>query len=243
MFQNINYNNNYGINKKNILLSVPRCGNHIIRTFIEYFTNKPTHGLLGLDEQDLPIYKRSSLNIDITEPTDYIYYKQHDLILNEPHFVSDINEVNELIFLTRNPIEIFLKEETTLTELDNLIPYKKLYKEVYFDNIDFYEKFEGKKLLLYYEDIIQCQEETIRQLYFFLNIHNPDKLSFVLNNLSLFYEETLKLSINTNGGKSKSISYYSELYNHHEIYQKNNNYIIAKIKEQPYYQKILQRYL
>ena len=54
---------------------------------------------------------------------------------------------------------------------------------------------------------------------------------------------SLKLSINTNGGKSKSISYYSELYTHHEIYQKNNDYIITKIKEQPYYQKILQRYM
>ena len=80
-------------------------------------------------------------------------------------------------------------------------------------------------------------------MYSFLKIHNHDKLIIALNNLSLFYEETLKLSININGGQSKSISYYSELYTHREIYQKNNDYIITKIKEQPYYQKILQRYM
>ena len=234
-------NENNNIKKKNLLLSIPRSGNHIIRTLIEYFTELPTAGLIGV-ENDGPIYTRSKINFEIKNKNKFIYYKQHDLILNEKHYVNTDDEVNELIFLIRNPLEIFIREDNFNNNNKEVIPYKSQFKEVYFNNIDFYEKFEGKKLLLYYEDIIQDKKEIINKVYHFLGINNQEKLNNVLDNINTIYEETLRLSSTTNGAISSDINYYSKKFKDTIYYKNNKSYINEKISINNYYKTILSRY-
>ncbi len=228
--------------KKNLILSIPRSGNHIIRTLIEYFTELPTAGLIGV-ENDGPIYTRTKLELKIKNKNKFIYYKQHDFILNEEHYVNKHDEINELIFLIRNPLEIFIREDNFNNNNKEVIPYKNQFKEVYFNNIDFYEKFEGNKLLLYYEDIIQDKKETINKVYHFLGINNQEKLNNVLDNINTIYEETLRLSSSTNGAISSDINYYSKKFKDTIYYKNNKSYINEKISTNSYYKTILSRYL
>lgn len=229
-------------NKKNLLLSIPRAGNHIIRTFIELFTQYPSAGLKDLINIDDPIHTRSIMNFDIIDPNYFIYYKQHDVILPEPHYVLKHEEVNELIFITRNPLEIFIREDTYKSIQYKEISYKQQFKEVYFSNLDFYHQFQGKKLLLYYEDIIEKKEETIKKIYNFLNINQKEKLELVLKYKNLIYDETLRLSKTTNGGISKGNQYFSNNYKNSSFYKDNIKYIQNKINEKKYYQNLLERY-
>lgn len=228
--------------KKNLILSTPRSGNHIIRTLIEYFTQLPTAGLIDV-ENDGPIYTRSKLDFKIKNKNQFIYYKQHDLILNEKHYVTKYDEINELIFLIRNPLEKFIREDNYNNDSKELIDYKKQFKEVYFNNIDFYQNFQGKKLLLYYEDIIENKKDTINKVYNFLNIKDQDKLDYVINNITTIYEETLKLSKSTNGGISSDVNYYSNKFKDTIYYNNNKSYINEKISTNSYYKNILSRYL
>ena len=228
--------------KKNLLLSIPRTGNHIIRTLIELFTQYPTAGLMGLDKIDCPIYLRSNINFDIIDPYQFIYYKQHDVILPEPHYVLHPEEVNDLIFITRNPIEIFIREDIDKSTQYNEISYKQYFRDVYFSNLDFYHQFQGRKLFLYYEDIIEKKDETIKKVYDFLNVKQEKKLELIVKNKHLIYDETLRLSKITNGGISKGIHYFSENYKNSSFYKDNMNYIANKIKEKKYYQDYLDKY-
>jgi hypothetical protein len=228
--------------KKNLLLSIPRTGNHIIRTLIELFTQYPTAGLMGLDEIDCPIYLRSNMNFDIIDPNQFSYYKQHDVILPEPHYVLKPEEVNELIFITRHPLEIFIREDTYKSIKYKEISYKQQFKEVYFSNLDFYHQFQGRKLFLYYEDIIEKKDETIKKVYDFLNIKQEKKLELVLKYKNFIYDETLKLSKTTNGGISKGSHYFAENYKNSSFYKDNMNYIVNKMKDKKYYQDYLDRY-
>lgn len=233
---------NNNLTKKNLILSIPRSGNHIIRTLIEYLTQFPTAGLIGV-ENDGPIYTRSNITFEIKNKNKFIYYKQHDVMLNEKHYITKHDEVNELIFLIRNPIEIFIREDNYNNENKEVIPYKNQYKEVYFSNIDFYQKFEGTKLLLYYEDIIQHKKETIITLYNFLKVNNQERLNNVLNNINTIYEETLRLSNTTNGAISSDVNYYSNKYKDTIYYSNNKSFINEKISTNSYYKTILNKYL
>jgi hypothetical protein len=253
---------NEELSKKNLILSIPRAGNHIIRTFIEYFTQYPTAGLIDVDN-DQPIYTRSKINFDIKNKDEFIYYKQHDVMLNEKHYVTQYSELNNLIFIIRDPLEIFIREDNFNNDNKHLIPYKQQFKDVFFNNIDFYEKFNGKKILLYYEDIIQNKNETIIKLYDFLNINNKERLEKILNSIDIIYEETLRLSKSTNGAistgtgtstgtdtstctgtdTSTDINYYSNKFKDTESYQQNKDYTNQKINENEYYKSILNRYL
>lgn len=233
---------NDNLKKKNLILSSPRSGNHIIRTLIEYFTQLPTAGLIDV-ENDGPIYTRSKLDFNIKNKNQFIYYKQHDIILNEKHYITKHDEINELIFLIRNPLEIFIREDNFNNENKEVIPYKNQFKEVYFNNINFYKKFEGKKLLLYYEDIIQHKKETIITIYNFLKINNKERLNNILNNINIIYEETLRLSNTTNGAISSDVNYYSNKFKDTIYYKNNKSYINEKISTNNYYKTILNRYL
>ena len=235
---------NEELSKKNLILSIPRAGNHIIRTFIEYFTQYPTAGLIDVDN-DQPIYTRSKINFDIKNKDEFIYYKQHDVMLNEKHYITQYSELNDLIFIIRDPLEIFIREDNFNNDNKHLIPYKQQFKDVFFNNIDFYEKFNGKKILLYYEDIIQNKNETIIKLYDFLNINNKERLEKILNSIDIIYEETLRLSKSTNGAISTDtdINYYSNKFKDTESYQQNKDYTNQKINENEYYKSILSKYI
>lgn len=239
LYDTLNIHNSQ--NKKNLILSNPRSGNHIIRTFIELLTELPTAGLKNV-EVDKPIYQRIDFEMNIKNKNEYIYYKQHDLKLQEePHYVTKSEEVNNLIFLLRNPIEIFLREDNINNEKNYVIPYKKSFREVYFDNLDFYHNHNGKKLLLYYEDIIKNPIQTIITLYRFLDINNEKNLSYSIENMSTILQKTKEVIKDTGGGHSSDLNHYSKQYK--ETLTENTKFIKEKLSLNSYYNTYLKRYI
>jgi hypothetical protein len=206
-----------------VLLSYPRSGNHLVRFFIELLTETPTNGCSG-NNKDIPIYlnkfpKEIPFNINKLHKyeNNNIYQKYH----TPPEYIPNI-----LIFIVRNPNEVLLRNSD----------YKMNIKwfDNYFSCIDYYNNFLGKKLLLFYEDIITDKITFIKTLYEFLNIKYENKKNYVLENIDELYKLS---SLGTNrawgGINSNHVNYY---YNKIPITIKENfdNYITNKLKTNKY---------
>uniref|UniRef100_A0A6C0FD38 Sulfotransferase domain-containing protein n=1 Tax=viral metagenome TaxID=1070528 RepID=A0A6C0FD38_9ZZZZ len=172
---------------ENILLSYPRSGNHLVRFFIELLSEKPTFGC-KLSPQDIEIYKNKfseniPFNISNSENKGGCYFKFHGHEDN----IENI-KINNLILIIRNPKEVLLRHNNFSMNIKNF--------DMYFKDIDIYDNHKGKKLLLYYEDILTDKVTFINTLYDFLEINNTDKKAYTIENINKLFN----LSLNPNKG-------------------------------------------
>lgn len=158
----------------NYLLSYPRSGNTWLRYMVEYFTGKPTIGYTvveagSFDKQPL-IHKDS---------TDYILTKRHEW--DDNWTTSD-----KVILIIRNYKEAIIRHECQYTkptieifEADLMCNNKR---GDYISPIYYFNKFQGHKLIVYYEDII-LNPKAINHVLSFLNFTVTD------DKINAFYNE------------------------------------------------------
>jgi hypothetical protein len=215
---------------KNILLSYPRSGNHLTRFMIELLTEIPTLGC-HTNKNDIPIYKNTfpnkipfNINLDIKDiDTTNSYHKYHNPVNN-----YDINNLENLIFIIRNPKEVLLRHTH--------YQIKNSSFDFYFNCIDFYLNFSGKKILFFYEDIVTNKVDFIKNLYDFLDIKIPSKLEYVLNNIDFLFEESKKGKKRDWGGvNSDSINFYYDNSNLTiDVKEIFDNYLKNKLMDDKY---------
>lgn len=168
-----------------VLMSYPRSGNHLVRFFIELLSEQPTFGCMT-NKEDISIYKNSfaeeiPFNISVYNKSQ-CYYKFHNI----PKYSTD-----KLIFIIRNPREVLIRQNGSVqVKLSGFANYN-----TYFDTLDYYLNSKCDKLLLFYEDIITNKTGFIQQLYDFLELDNPEKLAYVLENIEKLYD------LSASGGK------------------------------------------
>lgn len=176
--------------KNNYIISFPSSGNHLTRFFIELLSERPTAGTSNM--LDIELYRNIysepiPFNIP-TGSTNYIYYKDHSPI----HY----NKLDRLIFIVRNPKEILVK--------NSLYEYNVKYFNSYFKLIDFYNKYDGPKILFYYEDILSNKTTFIKNLYAFINVDNLNKLEYCLQNVNKLFDLSLHGTNRAWGGNNSS---------------------------------------
>jgi hypothetical protein len=169
------------------LLSYPRSGNHLVRFFIELLCETPTIGVEG-SEEDIPLYQNTytiDISFNISRDTKYeieqCYQKFHKPI---PSPAKD----DTLIFLLRSPRECLIRQNGFATWNENRNWYSY---NAYFELIDSYLAFPGKKCVLFYEDIITNRASFIMQLYDYLELQNQSKLNYVLQNLDGLFVQSI----------------------------------------------------
>lgn len=95
-----------------LILSYPRSGNHILRTFFEYFTCQPTLGC-PCSPNDTPIYTRkpnaTRKLIDILDHTP-IAVKSHTSLDIWRHQKNA--KIDEVVLITRDPVECISSHAT-----------------------------------------------------------------------------------------------------------------------------------
>ena len=209
---------------ENILLSYPRSGNHLVRFFIELLSEIPTYGCKG-HVRDIEIYKNvfpEKVPFNISKHFDKkdCYFKYH--ITPSQNIRS-----NKLILIIRNPNEVLLRHRNYKLNI-------KSY-ETYFKNIDYYNNHKGKKLLLYYEDIITNKTNFINTLYEFLDINKLEKKNYVLLHIDKLYELSSKGKNRAWGGiKSNNNTdfYYKNIPD--SIKNQFDNYLNDKLEKYPF---------
>lgn len=170
---------------KNVLLSYPRSGNHWVRFIIEWFSSRPTK---GMGPADPPIHKNL--------PNDGVlkHVKGNNFIIHKNHYIPK-GKMDKLILILRNPKECIYRHTKDL-QINKIDSYMSLIK--------FYENYSGKKLLVYYEDLILEPKNVITKITNFLEIYDEEKINNFIENYDLFFKESVNIYDNAN--KNKIIS-------------------------------------
>lgn len=210
---------------KNYLLSYPRSGNTWLRYCVETLSGENTIGYENSNHFErgvLEKYRKSK------KP---ILYKRH-----ETEGV-DNSENNRIILIVRNYKEVIVrhngKVKSIMQDYDtkNRISYLKLLR--------FYDSFIGNKLIIYYEDLIEDLENTLKDVFSFLEI---DIEKSKMENFFLNIEEHKSKSLKIYGEsqtKGKSTIHHSKKLSEDE---KNewDNFLIENEKD--IFSKYLERY-
>jgi len=179
------------------------------------------------NKNDLPIYlghTASDIPFNITKVSDYnidnLYLKYH-AAPKEPS--------NELIFIIRNPKEVLLRHLNYKIVMDGWDGY-----ESYFNSIEFYNNFNGKKILFYYEDIVTNKVEFIKSLALFLGNIKDEKKDYVIKNIDYLYKSAKNVGHKWGGINSNSIDYYYKRISDINFKKEFDSYIESKMNDTKY---------
>lgn len=180
--------------EKPLLASYPRSGTNWIRYIIEYISGSPTPGQIR-------------------------YLNGSDFMIDRAHQAYPVmNKYNEVILIIRDYRECLLRHNTKLwTETENVYSFLendsvKHPANWYIKNIQAFEKFTGRKLLLYYEDLISNSEEAVRELSRFLEMNRDRTKEFVA---TIETRSTESVGAYMSGGhKSNTSSNLSDFHYH-----------------------------
>lgn len=148
-----------------LLLSYPRSGNTWIRYCIEFLTKQPTY---GYSNDSSATFDRNPIGNFVDIGVDF---KLSTVCIKRHHATNVL--ADKLIFILRNYKEVILRHRLNNVEdisLD-LLKTSCISEDMshnYIQLIEFYDKFEGDKLLIYYEDIISDIREIARSILLFL---------------------------------------------------------------------------
>ena len=180
--------------KRNLLLSYPRSGNTWLRYCVEVLTNKPTFA--GINREAGIFDKAPVLSLIgkmDKNANDYILIKRHHFKPENESF-----DVDKVVFIIRNYKECIIRH----AELEINPNINTLKSEIsgQIDTVDYlglikaFDKFNGKKLLLYYEDLIINPKKTLEDLLIFLEIENfENKLNKFIYNLENHKNNSIKI--------------------------------------------------
>lgn len=194
---------------KNVLISYPKSGSNWIRYTIEFLTQKPTQGTVKR-----LIDGHSDIN---------------NIVLRRTHKKIKVNDNDCIIFLIRNPIELYLRKSVT----NNNFEWDELY-----GLYDFFETNKSKNnvRLLYYEDLIKnfsVLSKLINNFYELDLVNNIDEFN---DNIEYHRQNSLMIG-NPYFSDSKDENYYKNNVKH------DKQKIINKIKELGFDKmEILKRY-
>lgn len=173
-------------NMTNMLLSFPRSGNSWFRYCIELLTGKPTVGYYtsrhGLDR---PIYQMvDTLDVDVKEMP--IITKRHGHVEGD----FDITNKQHVIMLIRNPIECLIRHSRGKNTENFLSLLNK--------NLDFYNRFDGKKIIGYYEDMLKDPRKFFTEMLEFLEMDDR-KLDCLMDQYEMHRGKSLQVYSKTQG--------------------------------------------
>ena len=154
------HSNSYSRNRTfdhNSLWSYTRSGNHWLRFIAEYLTSCPTSGDVG-NTKDTPIY----LNTFPGEKHPLSHVNPKDpFVLYKSHWSYKITSRSAIVLIIRDYHEAISRSVNVKEFVGRTF--------MYLDLIASYDRFDGNKMVIYYEDLLTCPEREISRIRYFLN--------------------------------------------------------------------------
>lgn len=123
--------------------------------------------------------------------------------------LSHFNHFNKILFVVRNFRDVFTKDTNfVIHENTNYVNYLDADFTKYINLLDDYENCSEPKMLVYYEDLIESPEETIKEINSFFEISESETKHFLEN-----YEQHFRCCagiFNRNYKKRSSLRYGDE---------------------------------
>jgi hypothetical protein len=163
LFRNHNLINGRGLYELPVLVSYPRSGTNWMRFIIESLSGKPTPGRPRL-------HKGKDYAIDRAHCAQKNGNKYKKMILVLRDYRECLIRHNRELWKEYNNVSKFLNE-TTIASMPCW----------YIENIKTYDQFDGIKLLLYYEDLINEPESSILNLAELIGVESRLAEKFIKN--------------------------------------------------------------
>jgi len=219
------------LKNKTFLLSFPRSGRNWTVGILQAFFKRPVEptGRFGKN--------RLSINLE-GEPIVYITHQVE-------HLKEIVQKNNNLILLLRNYKEC-ITSHRKLTEslfVSNLLNSKHAFMERYVNVLKLYDEWEGKKLLIFYEDLISDPLKNILKIVNFFDDKLKLKPEEFFKNYD-YYRSTVYNSYSNQWGYKFRSDGFSAIH-HSKNFSENNHIIIDKfiMESYPYlWDKYLKRY-
>lgn len=186
----------FGLCDLPLLASYSRSGTNWVRYFIEYTSGHPTPGQTRLIQGDNYFIDRAHCAYPIMNS-----YKKIVLVLRD--YKECLLRQNKESWLKHPDVYSFLTSE----ELKQP-PYW------YIKNLEAFDAFEGEKLLIYYEDLLNAPKETFSKLSIFLDL-NQLRTHLFLRNLDQHFQASVEAY--TKGGHSSETSSTKDLHFHSKM--------------------------
>lgn len=171
--------------KDNLLLSFPRSGNTWVRYFMEFISRRPTSiGTVqdcqeGADKTD-PLTLKHNFGIDVKQKC--ILIKRHRADHGWDSWTPD-NAL--LVFLLRDPREAIIRHHHTGSSLNDCV-------EGYLHCLEFYDKFQGRKCFVGYEDLLKNPFVEITKVVEFLGVSKEDRFIEFFENFDFHRNNSVK---------------------------------------------------
>lgn len=167
----------------NYIISYPRSGNTWLRYILEFLSEQPTNGLIG--ERN----KYDRLQQPLLYPGEnYIAHKLHS-------FDSEIQLMDSVLLIVRNYKECIIRHNKDKRGYDyNLfVRHNQGKHDDYIGMIKYFEQFQGHKMVLYYEDLIDSDKipSICHQLCLFFDIPN-NKIDHLIRNIDVHKLDALR---------------------------------------------------
>lgn len=155
-----------------VLFSYPRSGNTWLRYMIEVLTGRPSLGNPASPVDDPPIYTRmEGLPVDPDAVPSAV--KRHEL----DHMEAG-DEQKPLIVAVRNYKECVIRHRYHLQERNQPFTLER-ESRLYVAPLAYFDDYERRKLLLYYEDLLEQPVLAITSLAQFLEIPEHTCIDFL----------------------------------------------------------------
>lgn len=211
-------------NKKDrtFLLSFPRSGNTWLRYCIEYTTQRPSFNRFNLKHDvNFPLGWSANFPIDIIKsPIEKVH------LAKELQRTQANDQTDALILIVRNPKEALIRVagKTVLMQaiMEATCP-KNL--EIYFEALTIFDSWRSpKKMLVYYEDLLQNPQAVLESILAFLN-ETTECLPEFLANYQVHKKKCLSIyKVSASGGDD--LLYHSKSLSGEE--RKNIDYWVQK---------------
>lgn len=222
---------------EDVILTFNKCGTHFCLYNLQYLTGRPFKniGSAGF------LHFHTGLKVSNLSP---IYHT------HTPQRIPRHDSVRSLIVIVRNPVELILRFfgyeqgkillEVLLNTYTGTIPNSvsfpvKEYEtgrpfsqaldhiRLLVDIFQFYDNYKGKKILMYYEDLVECPKLFMERILNFLE-EDASKLNEFENNLDYIKEECLNAYVKQFNSPKELVTtsngndpiYYQKIYSDEE---------------------------
>lgn len=185
------------------VISFPRSGNHLVRFILEYFSSKSTLGCIS-NPDDVSLHER-------VETCHELSHVQNEVIaLKHHHFdlpiLSEISN-DTVVLILRNYKECTVRHMKGSNDEFKINPdeYPLLQTHIkdYLTILDWISKWEGKLLVIYYEDLITRPFEVLPKFLKELGFYSNEKWKLFEQNKETLLSSSVKLYDNLMGSVTK----------------------------------------
>ncbi len=204
-----------------IMLTTPRSGSNLISASLTALTRKPISWLdlknkiFDPIHRNHPSYNRIGLPLVSEIPLLYRTHSEFSRLMKFP------SQFNKLIFVSRNPKELLYREFFLKAPRgDNPSPqFIKSFLDTYLQAMSIFDAWCSEtRMLVFYEDFIQYDDEILLQLLQFMGeepVFYDDYIANKQEYLSRMLESYTKQHVDNSGGASSSTGgpkaiYYTE---------------------------------